>query len=221
MGKKIALGCLGVGLLILIGGGFLTYTYIYKPVMGSVESLQEIHETNNRIDNQSTYEPPADNVMTEEQVERFVAVQKQIQSGVEERLNEFQQKYEELEQELQNQNQEPGLTDIMNAWGDIINLYSDAKQIQVDALNEHDFSLQEYRYVQQSFYSALGMELFSYNIDQIAEAASEGNFNNMNLEQFEQQQSELEQQVPEMNRELVSQYADSAESWMVFSWWGL
>ena len=215
------MGCLGVFLLLLIGGGLLTYNYIYKPVMGSVSSLQEIHETNNQIADQSTYEAPADHEMTEGQVERFVAVQKQIQSGVKDRLNEFQQKYEELDQEMKNQNREPNLTEIMGAWGDIVDLYSDAKQIQVEALNEHDFSLQEYRYVQQSFYSALGMELFSYNIDQIAEAASQGDFQNMNLEQFEKQQSEMEQRVPQVNRELVSQYADSAESWLVFSWWGL
>lgn len=218
MGKKIAIGCLVIGLVVLIGGGLLTYNFVYKPVMGSVSSLQEIHEKNEQIDNQSNYQAPADNELTENQVERFVAVQKQIQQGVEDRLEEFQQKYEELDAELQNR--EPTLTEIMNAWGDIVDLYSDAKQIQVEALNEHDFSLQEYRYVQQSFYNALGMELFSYNIDQIAEAASQGNFN-MNLEEYEKQQEELEQQVPQMNRELVSQYADSAESWLVFSWWGL
>ena len=218
MGKKIALGCLVVGLVLLIGGGLLTYNYIYKPVMGSVSSLQEIHEKNEQIDNQATYQAPADNELTENQVERFVAVQRQIQSGIEDRLAEFEQKYEELDAQLQNR--EPTLTEIMNAWGDIVDLYSDAKQIQVEALNEHDFSLSEYRYVQQSFYNALGMELFSYNIDQIAEAASQGNFN-MNLEEYEKQQAEMEQQVPQINRELVSQYADSAENWLVFSWWGL
>lgn len=218
MGKKIALGCLVVGLVVLIGGGLLTYNYVYQPLMGSVSSLQEIHEINEQIDDQSTYEAPADNELTESQVERFVAVQRQIQEGVEGRLAEFEQQYQELDQELQNR--EPTLTEIMNAWGDIVDLYSDAKQIQVEALNEHDFSLQEYRYVQQSFYSALGMELFSYNIDEIAAAASEGNFN-INLEEYEKQQAELEQQVPQVNRELVSQYADSAENWMVFSWWGL
>lgn len=218
MGKKIAIGCLAIGLVVLIGGGLLTYNFVYKPVMGSVSSLQEIHETNEQIDNQSTYQAPADNELNENQVERFVAVQKQIQQGVEDRLEEFQQKYEELDAELQNR--EPTLTEIMNAWGDIVDLYADAKQIQVEALNEHDFSLSEYRFVQQSFYNALGMELFSYNIDQIAEAASQGNFN-MNLEEYEKQQAEMEQQVPQINRELVSQYADSAENWLVFSWWGL
>lgn len=218
MGKKIALGCLVVGLVLLIGGGLLTYNYVYKPIAGSVSSLQEIHEKNEQIDNKSSYQPSADNEMTESQVERFVAVQKQIQQGIEGRLEEFRKKYEELDQEMQNR--EPTLPEIMNAWGDIVDLYSDAKQIQVEALNEHDFSLQEYRHVQQSFYSALGVELFSYNIDEIAEAASEGNFT-MNLEEFEKQQAEMEQQVPEVNRQLVSEYADSAETWLVFSWWGL
>lgn len=218
MGKKIAIGCLVIGLVVLIAGGLLTYNFVYKPVMGSVSSLQEIHEKNEQIDNQSAYQAPADNELSENQVERFVAVQSQIQQGIEDRLAEFEQKYEELDTELQNR--EPTITEIMNAWGDIVDLYSDAKQIQVEALNEYDFSLSEYRFVQQSFYNALGMELFSYNIDQIAEAASQGNFN-MNLEEYEKQQAEMEQQVPQVNRELVSQYADSAESWLVFSWWGL
>lgn len=218
MGKKIAIGCLVIGLVVLIAGGLLTYNFVYKPVMGSVSSLQEIHEKNEQIDNQSAYQAPADNELSENQVERFVAVQSQIQQGIEDRLAEFEQKYEELDTELQNR--EPTITEIMNAWGDIVDLYSDAKQIQVEALNEYDFSLSEYRFVQQSFYNALGMELFSYNIDQIAEAASQGNFN-MNLEEYEKQQAEMEQQVPQINRELVSQYADSAENWLVFSWWGL
>jgi flagellar basal body-associated protein FliL len=218
MGKKIALGCLGVALVVLIGGGYLTYTFVYKPVMGSMESLQQVHQQNEQIENQSTYSEPADGELTETQVERFVAVQKQIQSGVENRLTEFQQKYEQLDSELQNR--EPTIREIMNAWGDIMGLYSDAKQIQVEALNDHDFSLEEYRFVQQRFYQALGVELFAYNIDEIAAAASQGDFQNMNPEEFRKVQQEMEQ-VPEINRELASQYADSADAWLVFSWWGL
>ncbi len=217
MGKKIALGCLGVGLAVLVIGGLLAYNYIYKPVMGSVSTLNEIHEINTQIDNQSAYQPPADGELTENQVERFVTVQENIERRLEDRLTEFQEKYEALDEEMQNR--EPTMGEIMDAYGDIIDLYSDAKQIQVEELNEENFSLQEYRYVQQSFYQALGTELFSYNIDQIAEAASSGDFN-MNLEEFESAQEEM-QQVPEVNRQLVSEYADSADTWLVFAWWGL
>jgi hypothetical protein len=80
-------------------------------------------------------------------------------------------------------NRDPSIREMMNVYGDLVSMYSDAKQIQVDALNNANFSLEEYRYVQRSFYQALGVELFSYNIDEIAKAAAEGNFN-VNMEDF-------------------------------------
>src|SRR6056297_3852007 len=217
MGKKIALGCLGIGLLVLVGGGYFAYSTFVKPLMSSVSVLEDIDNTNSKIDNQSTYDVPEDREISETQVERFVDVQKEIRQGLEARISEFQKEYEELSAELENR--EPSLTEITGAWGDMIEMYADAKQIQVDALNNHDFSLQEYRFVQQSFYQALGVELFSYNIDQIAASANEGNFN-MDMSQYENMQEQMNQ-VPEQNRELVSPYAEDAENWITFAWWGL
>ena len=217
MGKKIALGCLGIGLLVLVGGGYFAYSTFVKPLMSSVSVLEEIDNTNSKIDNQSTYDVPEDRELSESQVERFVDVQKEIRQGLEARIIEFQKEYEELSAELENR--EPSLTEITGAWGDMIQMYADAKQIQVDALNNHDFSLQEYRFVQQSFYQALGVELFSYNIDQIAASAQEGNFN-MDVSEYENMQEKIDQ-VPEQNRKLVSQYSENADDWLVFAWWGL
>jgi len=217
MGKKIALGCLGIGLIILIGGGYFAYTSFVKPLMSSVTVLEDIDQANTQIEDQSTYNPPEGGELNENQVERFVEAQKEIRQGLEARLGEFQQKYEELSAELENR--QPTFNEITGAWSDMIQMYADAKQIQVDALNSHDFSLQEYRYVQQSFYKALGVELFSYNIDQIAASASEGNFN-MDMSEYENMQEQMNQ-IPERNRELVSPYAEDAESWITFAWWGL
>ena len=217
MGKKIALGCLGIGLLILIGGGYFAYTSFVKPLMGSVSVLQDIDQTNTQINDQSAYSPPESGELNENQIERFVDAQKEIRQGLEARLGEFQQKYEELSAELENR--EPTFNEITGAWSDMIQMYADAKKIQVDALNSHDFSLKEYRYVQQSFYRALGVELFSYNIDQIAASASEGNFD-MDMSQYENMQEQMNQ-VPEKNRELVGPYAEDADNWLVFAWWGL
>lgn len=217
MGKKIALGCLGIGLLVVVVGGYFAYSTFVKPLMSSVTVLEEIDKSNAQIDNQSSYTLPEDRELEEEQVARFVDVQKEIRAGLEARFSEFQQKYEELSADLENR--EPTFNEITGAWGDMIKMYADAKQIQVDALNNHDFSLQEYRYVQQSFYQALGVSLFSYNIDQIAASASEGDFN-MDMSQYENLQEQIDQ-VPEQNRELVSQYSEDAENWLVFAWWGL
>lgn len=217
MGKKIALGCLGIGLIIVIGGGYFAYSTFVKPLMGSVSVLEEINESNAQIENQSSFTVPESREINENQVDRFVDVQQEIRQGLETRFGEFQQKYEELSAELENR--EPTLNEITGAWSDMIQMYADAKQIQVDALNNHDFSLEEYRYVQQSFYQALGVELFSYNIDQIAASASEGNFN-MDMSEYENLQEQMNQ-VPELNRELVSRYSENADDWLMFAWWGL
>jgi hypothetical protein len=217
MGKKIALGCLGIGLIIVIGGGYFAYSTFVKPLMSSVSVLEDIDKTNEQIENQSTYSVPESREINENQVERFVEVQKEIQTGLESRFEELQQKYDELNADLQNR--EPSLTEITGAWKDMMELYADAKQIQVDALNNHNFSLEEYRYVQQSFYQAMGVELFSYNIDQIAASASEGNFD-LDMSQFESAQQQIDE-VPQVNRDLVSQYTEEADTWLVFSFWGL
>ncbi len=217
MGKKIALGCLVAALVVVVGGGFLGYTFFVKPLMGGVSALQDIHEKNEQIVNQSSYTPPEEGELSEDQVDRFVNVQREIRAGLENILTEFQEKYEELGTELEDR--DPTIREMMNIYGDLVGLYSDAKQVQVDALNNHGFSLEEYRFVQQSFYQALGVELFSYNIDMMAKAASEGNYN-INIEDFETKQAEMER-VPERNRELVAPYTDDIEDWVVFAWWGL
>jgi hypothetical protein len=221
MGKKIALGCLVVFLVVVIGGGYWGYTSFLKPVvsnLGSIQnSAQQINEKNNQIRNQSSYTPPQSGEITPRQVDNFVSIQQEIRRGLENVLGEFQEKYDELGQQWEQR--EPTFREMMNVGGDLLAMYSDAKQVQVDAINNAGLSLEEYRFVQQSFYHALGVELFSYNIDQIARAAAEGNIN-VNMEEFEAAQEQM-REVPERNRELVAPFADSAEDWLVFAWWGL
>ncbi len=217
MGKKIAIGCLSLFLIVAVGGGFAGYYFLWKPFMGSFSSLQNIHELNTQIVNQESYNPPADGELSENQVERFVAAQQDIQAGLEERLTQLQQEYEGLAREWEER--DPTFREMMAAWDDLIEAYTDAKHIQVEALNNHGFSLQEYRFVQGSFYQALGMELFNYNIDKIAEAAASGDFS-FNLEEFEEATKQMGQ-VPDRNRELVAPYAESADNWAPFAWFGL
>lgn len=217
MGKKIAIGCLSLFLIVVVVGGFAGYHFFWKPFMGGFSSLQNIHQLNTQIEDQQSYSPPADGELNERQVERFVATQEQIQSRLEERLMVLQNKYEDHAAEWENR--DPTFRELMAAWDDLIEAYTDAKEVQIQALNNHGFSLEEYRFVQGSFYQALDMELFKYDIDKIAEAAASGNFD-LNLEEFEEAQPRVGQ-VPERNRELVAPYADSAENWAPFAWFGL
>lgn len=217
MGKKIGIGCLVIALVVVVGGGYFAYSSFIKPLMSSVTVLEDISEKNEQIANRSAYTPPASKEITPNQVDRFVNVQQEIRQNLESRFAEFQQKYEELEEELQGR--EPGLSELTGAWSDVMQMYADAKQIQVDALNDQGFSLDEYRYVQQSFYQALGVELFSFNIDQIADAASKGDFN-LDMDEYRNLQSQMDE-VPQGNRDLVSSYKEDADTWLIFGWWGL
>lgn len=216
MGKKIALGCLGFFLIVVAAGGYFGYQFI-KPFMGGFSSLEQISEANNRISNQTDYRPPVSGELSENQVTRFAAVQQDLLTGLEERMADFQQKYEEIGADWSDR--DPTFREMANVWGDLFDLYRDAKEIQVDALNRHGFSLDEYRFVQTSFYQALGVELLSFNIDRIAEAAKDGIFD-LDMEEFREVQREMDQ-VPDVNRSLVAPFADSSEAWVAFAWIGL
>src|SRR5690625_1383538 len=207
MGKKIGIGCLVIALVVIVGGGYIAYSSLVKPLMSSVTVLEDITEKNNQIRNTSSYSPPSSKEITSNQVDRFVHVQQNIRQNLENRLSEFQQKYEELAEQLDGR--EPRLSDLTGAYSDLIQMYSDSKQFQVNALNEQGFSLEEYRYVQNSFYQALGVEFFSFNIDQITDAACREYFN-IELYEYINLHAQMNQ-VPYSNREHDSVYIEDAD----------
>ena len=219
MGRKIALGCMGLIVLVLVAGGFFVYSFVYRPFQVFLGTLEEIHAANEQIENQEPYTPPTDGELTEEQVARFVAVQNELKAGLEGKLAELEEKYEDVGEEWQER--DPTFREVLQAAQEAMRLYADAKRMQVEALNRENFSLAEYHFVRGAFYRSLGHELFGYNLDQLAELASEGELG-MNLSQLEKvREQPREAEVPEKNRQLVAPYAEQAEDWLVFAWFGL
>src|SRR5690625_4032186 len=185
--------------------------------MSRVSVLEDISEANKSIRYKSSSSPRENKEMKAGEVNRYVQVHKSISDNLENRLSEVHEKYDELAEQLDGR--EPRISDLTGAYSDLIQMYSNAKEFQVNALNDQGFSLEEYRYVQLSFYQALGVELFSFDIDQIAAAASQGDFN-IDMDEFRNLQSQMDE-VPQSNRELVSTYKDDADTWLIFGWWGL
>lgn len=213
-------GCLGVFVIVVVVAGVLAWFFVGRPVMNGLETFRDIHQTNERIENRASYDPPATGELTRDQVERFVAVQRSISEEMKQRLEELEQKYEQVNNQWDQR--EPTVREAIGVWQDLGQLYADAKAIQVEALNEQGFSLEEYRFVRHSFYQALGYELIPYNLDSIARAASEGDVGmGMDFERFRAEQSQIPEQTLAKNRELVMEYADGAEEWLAFAWWGL
>lgn len=211
-------GCLGAVALVFVAGGVLAYFFIARPVMSGLSAFEDIHQTNESIENRESYQPPATGELTRPQVERFVAVQRTIHEQMEQNLTRFEEKYRQVSEEWEQR--QPGYREALQVWTDLGELYADAKATQVEALNTQDFSLEEYHYVRRSFYQSMGFGLVSYNLDAIAEAASEGNIDS-DFENYRSEWTELSDETLEKNHELVSEYTSQAEDWLAFAWWGL
>ncbi len=218
MGIKKPLGCLGVFVVLVAVIVVAAYTFVVRPMMAGWQTLQEINQVNQRIENRDPYHPPEPGRLESSQVDRFVAVQRRISDRLEAKVSALQAQYEEIGEEWQER--DPSIREVITVWGDVLQLYADAKTIQVEALNAQDFSLEEYRHVRQNFYRALGVDLLPYNIDAIAAAAGEQKIE-LDMDEFRIEREEIPQETLRRNRELVSDYTEAAEEWLLFSWWGL
>ena len=218
MGKKAVFGCMGVVgavLFVLLLG---LYLFVVRPVRSGLAALESVHRANERIENQDPYDSPPSGELEQEQVERFVSVQRQISERLEQELARLEEKYEEVSEQLEER--DPSMREIMTVWGDIIKMYARAKDIQVEALNDQGFSLEEYHFVRRAFFQALGVGLLPYNLDSLAEAAASREVPT-DMDAFEVRPDSPSTAVLERNRERVAEHADAADEWLVFAWWGL
>ena len=160
---KFLLGCLVVLAVIAVGGGTAGYFMVIKPAyefatdMGSFAT--EFAELNEQIDRQPRYEPPADGTVSEDQFQRFLAAQRDIRTGMAGRLTELKEKWEEMQAEIDQADREANIVELVTAYRDLGELILDAKRNQVEALNAHGFSMQEYLYVRNQTFRALGEEI--------------------------------------------------------------
>jgi hypothetical protein len=149
IGKKIALGCLGVLLLLSLAGGIIVYRFVIVPgrsMLQSAEALQQLETLNEDIRNQQPFTAPES--LTSGHVDRFVVVQRQLLEQLEGQMNALETRY--------NQQEDMSLPEMLNAWQDITAVLVEAKQSQVAALNAANFSLAEYAWVRQQVFTALG-----------------------------------------------------------------
>jgi hypothetical protein len=151
LGKKIALGCLGVVLLLSLAGGIIVYRFVIVPgrsMLQSAEALQQLETLNEDIRNQQPFTAPAS--LSAEHVNRFVVVQRQLLEQLEGRMGELEARYEQTNQTDMN------MSDIINVWQDFADVLVEAKRTQVNALNASGFSLAEYAWVRQQVFTAFG-----------------------------------------------------------------
>ncbi|RPI20534.1 MAG: hypothetical protein EHM61_26845, partial [Acidobacteria bacterium] len=157
--KKLAIGCLAMVVLVVAAaviGSFYAYRKVTSTVAGFTE-LARIPDLERSIRNQSQFAAPASGELTALQLQRYLAVQQAIQTRLGIRVRELERTYQTLLEK-----DEAELLDVpkvIAAYRDVAAIFLEAKQTQVDALNEAGLSLGEYQWIRRQAYAALGMPM--------------------------------------------------------------
>jgi hypothetical protein len=172
--KKLAIGC---GLVVLLTGAAAAGVayYLYRQVSSAVTQLAElgqVPEIERSVRNRETYTPPASAELTEKQIEQLIQVQQAVRQRLGEHLQVFEAKYRELARK-----EDATYVDapaILQAYRDLAASWLDAKRVQVEALNATGLSLEEYRWIRDQAYRALGQPFVDLDLGRIIDEAKRG-----------------------------------------------
>lgn len=177
--KKALGGCLIVGLLLLVVGGGATWWFVLRPAwnagnqfLQAANQVTELAKLEGEISNKSDFQPPADGRISDESLNRFIASQRMIKDQVGPKLATLEDKYKKMAEDKKSSDKEPGVTELMQGYGDLFGLLREAKKAQIDALNKQNMSLQEYRWVRAQAYAALMQESAAASGDAMTPASN-------------------------------------------------
>jgi hypothetical protein len=218
MVKKLAIGCAGV-LLVVMAAGAIGMYYVYQKAKTTFTAFAEfstIPELERQVRNRAAFSPPATGELTAEQVERLVAVQDRVRAQIGQRFSEIEQKYRAL-----GEKRDATVLDVpqlLGAYRDLASAYMDAKRAQVEALNEARFSVEEYRWVRQQAYAAIGGVIMDYDVSRLIEDIQSGDPSPSHQPTLS---GSVEPKGPEQNLALVERYKKKLEENIPLSFFGL
>lgn len=203
---KFLIGCLVVVVVLVGAGGTVGYFYFIKPAYDfatDVESfVREYAELNEQIERTERYQPPGDGSITAEQFQRFLVAQRDMREAMEGRMGELKEKLESMQEEIDREDRDASIGELAGAYRGLGDLLINAKRAQVETLNRYNFSLQEYMYVRNQTYRALGQE--------VAVAAF-----------GDQAMQEQTRQVPDEVVEMVAPHREELMESYAFAWFGM
>jgi hypothetical protein len=163
--KKLLAGCLIVLVVACVGFAAAAY-YAYRamrPVIDNattyMEKAQEVARLGEEITNKAAFMPPEAGELTQEQVERFVAVQTRVRAELGDRWGEIEEKSAEIKGKADANRNDWTLAEFTSVFSDIANIWVEARKAQVKALNVQKFSDEEYQWVRMRVYEAAGVQM--------------------------------------------------------------
>jgi hypothetical protein len=166
--KKLAIGCLVVFVVVgaaVVGIGY----YGYMKVRSTVTQLAELGKIRD-IEGEvrvRTFAVPKSGLLTAAQVDRFMQVQTRVREQLGRDMAVFQRNYQSLAEK-----KEATIADLpalLSAYRDMAAAWMAAKRAQVAALNDAGLSMDEYRWIRNESYRALGIPFADMDFARIAE----------------------------------------------------
>lgn len=176
--KKVAIGCLIVLVVLGVAGGigsYLVYRTVKAKFGDTIEqfaALRKAPELERQVRNTSDYTAPADGVLSQAQLDRFVAVQTAVRTQMGTKFAELEKRYKALIDKKEADARD--LPELISAYKDLAGVWLAGKQAQVEALNAQNFSLSEYKSVRDRAYRAIGMPLMNVDVSEIIDKAMKG-----------------------------------------------
>jgi len=167
--KKLLVGCLFFFLIAGIAGAIGTYFFVIKPVRTIIAEVSHFTEWEGRVSNNETFQEPENGQLTSAQVERFVAVQRAIDAHLEPHFDDISRVAEEGK-DLVDMSDVTQIIQSLKEVRRLISIAADARDVQVNALNQHRFSVAEYRWMQQQILAAAYPGVDANLLEQIASA---------------------------------------------------
>lgn len=215
--KKLAIGC-GV-IILLVGiaiGGAAYYTYRQaRSMFAQFSELSQVPEIERSVRVRTAYVPPDSQELTPGQLERLLKVQTAVRSRLGERFTELETKYKALTDK-----KEATIADapaLLAAYRDVAAAWMAAKRSQVDALNDVGLSLEEYRWIRDQAYRALGVAYMDFDVSKLVDQITRGS----TYAEPGQIRGSVGPSGPDANRTLIEPYKKQLESNLALASFGL
>lgn len=207
----------GIALLLLGGGAAALYVLVYVPFVGPLlekgQQLERLKTLNEKIERQKSFSPPADTHLTEAQVDRFLAVQRTVYDSVHTRLQDAVATIQKLEQKDQS-GEEPSFSAVTDWLSSFSEALTAAKRVQVRALNTHEFSFSEYRWIRKQVFHAAGWTVPPLGVESAMGQSGAGLY-------MDREKKPFTDPVPADNRELVAPHRNTIDSLDIVARFGL
>lgn len=217
--KKLAIGC---GVVILLAGivvaGASYYVYRQARAMfAQLQQLDRVPEIERGVRAPSGYQPPASSEVTTAQVEKLIKVQSLVRQRLGQRFGELDVKYKALMDK-----KDATVVDLpalLGAYRDVAAAWMEAKRSQVDGLNAVDLSLDEYKWIREQCYRALGAPYMDFDVAKIVEQIRSGTANTNNPPG--QIRGSIGPSGPEANRKIIEPFRKQLEDNLPLASFGL